>query len=397
MSLSDATQALGRHLVVRHGFTPLERLLGQAPELEGLFDALVARFDGEDLQVQGLLTDAGGDPAWAAQRAEALRRALERARGTVRGRIHAMVWVLCPDPARLQALQAALFQFDDGHFLSQVLVGRGVLGLDGGWAQAGRSEPQPGGQALAQALRDPGLDPGQGAEALTVEAREIDERSARRLLRPGPAPATWLLIGLNVAAYALQQLLAQQAVKAGVAPEQADLGAALMLGGNEPSLTLGKHEAWRMLASAFLHYNLLHIGMNMLALFSLGSVLERLAGPWRLISLYLVCAVGAGALSALMHQPGQVSLGASGAILGLAGALMAPRWRRAPSFPQGLALRLHQWLLRSLILTFGIGLALVAFGTPVFDNAAHTGGLLCGFAIGYLWPSFLVRSGPWKA
>lgn len=397
MSLSDATQSLARHLVVREGYTPMGRLLGRALDLEGLFDALVARFDGDDLQVQALLTDVGGDPAWMAQRAESLRAALERGRGAVRGRIHAVAWAVCTDAPRAQALQAALFDFQDGHFLSQVLVGRGVLALDRTCAQAGRAEPRPDAAALAQALGQPDLDPGPGAEALSVEAREMDERSARRLLKPGPAPVTWLLIGLNVAVYLVQLALAQQAVRRGVSPDQADLGVAIYLGGNDPALTLGQHQVWRVLASSFLHYNLLHIGMNMLALFSLGSVLERLAGPWRMLTLYLVCAVGAGALSAAMHGPGQVSLGASGAIMGLAGALMAPRWRRAPGFPQGLALRLHQWLLRSLLLTFGIGLALVAFGTPILDNAAHTGGLLTGFTIGYVWPSFLTRSGPWKA
>jgi rhomboid protease GluP len=396
MTLGSAAAGLGRYLVVTHGYSPLGHLLGQATGMEEHFDALVARFDGDDLQVQALVADAGGDPGAASLRAEALRSALEGARAAVRGRIHAVLWVVTDSPGRAERLQGALFNFEDGHFLSQVLVARGVLGLDGYGALAGRATPQPDAQALAKALQDPGLDPGQAAVALTLEAREIDERQARRLLKPGPAPMTWLLIGLNVAAYLLQLLLAQQAAKQGVPAEQADMGAALVLGANEPSLTLGKHQLWRVAASAFLHFNLLHLGMNMLALFSLGSILERLAGPWRLLALYLVAGVAAGALSAQLHAPGEVSLGASGAILGLAGALMAPKWRRAASFPQGLAERLHQWLFRSLVLTFGLGLGLAAFGTPVFDNAAHTGGLLCGFAIGYLWPPFLTRSGPKK-
>ena len=145
-----------------------------------------------------------------------------------------------------------------------------------------------------------------------------------------------------------------------------------------------------------LHGGVLHIAMNMVALFSLGSLVERLAGPWRMAGLYLAAALAAGFASALLNPPTQPSLGASGAILGLAGVLLAPRWRRDPRFPQGLALRLHQWLARSMAFLFGLGLLFALLDLPVqFDNAAHFGGLLCGFAIGYLWPSFLVRSGPW--
>jgi membrane associated rhomboid family serine protease len=412
MNLHDAGQALGRHLVVRHGYTPLGRLLGPSAGLDGLFDAVLARFQGQDLWVQALLTDAGGDAAWAAHRAEALRSALGRAHSAVRGRVHAAVWMLCEGGPRAQALQAQLLDFEDGHFLSPVLVGRGVLGLDGFCAYAGRAQPQPGAAELAGALAGPGLDPGEGAQALTLEARELDERGARRLLRPAPSPVTWLLIAVNAGAFLVQLLLYQALQKQGLdgpgaqlgfnellfLPGRAGMQDLLTLGANLAPLTVGEGQWWRLLASAFLHGGLLHIGVNMLALFRVGPLAERLMGPWRFLALYLASALAASALSAAMHPAGPASVGASGAIFGVVGVLMAPRWRRAPGFPQGLALRLHQWLFSAVILTFGLGLALGATDGPfIIDNAAHTGGLLCGFAIGYLWPSFLARSGPWKA
>ncbi|HTB35009.1 MAG TPA: rhomboid family intramembrane serine protease [bacterium] len=397
MSAPDAVQRLARRLALEHDYVPLGRLLGPNAQLEGGFDAVLARWEGRDLRVHALLADLNGDPGAAGPRAEGLRLALRSAEGLVRGRLYAGVWVLCEDRARARQLGQALFGFEDGHFLSKTLVGRGVLSLDGEAAWEGRAAAKPSPAVMQGLAVDPAEDPGEAALALRLEKMDHDERTARRMLKPAPSPLTWALIVLNVAAFSMQWMLASQGRARGLAPDAADMDAMLRLGANEGDLTLGQHQYWRILASAFLHGGIPHIAMNMLALFSLGSLVERLAGPWRMAGLYLAAALAAGLFSALLNPAGQPSLGASGAILGLAGVLLAPRWRRDPRFPQGLALRLHQWLARSMALLFGVGLALALLGLPVqLDNAAHFGGLLCGFAIGYLWPSFLVRSGPWK-
>jgi rhomboid protease GluP len=397
MSILESAQRLARRLTLEHDYVPLGRLLGPSGQLEGGFDALLARWEGRDLRVHALLGDLNGDPGAAGPRAEALRLALRSAESLVRGRIYAGVWVLCQDQARARQLSEALFGFEDGHFISKTLVGRGVLSLDGVALWEGRAPAKPA-PALMQSLAvDPASDPGEAALAERLERMDHDERAARRMLKPSPAPLTWALITLNVAAFVMQWMLASQGRLRGLSPDAADVDAMMRLGANQGSLTLGQHEYWRVLASAFLHGGVLHIAMNMLALFSLGSLVERLAGPWRMAGLYLAAAVMAGFTSALLNPATQPSLGASGAILGLAGVLLAPRWRRDPRFPVGLALRLHQWLARSMVFLFGLGLAFALLDLPVqFDNAAHFGGLLCGFAIGYLWPSFLVRSGPWK-
>ncbi len=393
-----SAQALSRWLVVRRGYAPLSQLIARLGEAEGIFDAAVGRFDGADLRVHAFLVDQGGDPGLGAVRAEALRRALQAAEPLVSGRTYGAVWVLCAGPARAAQLRSALFGFQDGHFLSKTLVGRGVLAPGTGAAWEGRAPADPPAGELAQGGGEP--DPGEGLAELALQTRDRDERAARRMLAPGPTPLTWVLLGLNVLYYILQLLVARQL---GQGPQHLDGDAArdvadMALGMNVPALTLRMGQWWRIASSAFMHANAMHLAVNMAALFSLGTLVERLAGPWRTALLYVICIAGSGLLSAALNPWDQPSLGASGAILGLAGVLLAPRWRAAHGFPEGLARRLHSRLLPSVILTFALGLGLAFTQGPVrFDNAAHFGGLISGFSLGLLWPTFLVRSGRGKA
>ncbi|HZO97139.1 MAG TPA: rhomboid family intramembrane serine protease [Gaiellaceae bacterium] len=80
-------------------------------------------------------------------------------------------------------------------------------------------------------------------------------------------------------------------------------------------------EWWRLITSAFLHYGPLHLGMNMLSLYFAGSILEQAVGRWRYVLLYLVSGL-AGAAGALYWTPHGFTVGASGAIFGVLGALL---------------------------------------------------------------------------
>ncbi len=85
-------------------------------------------------------------------------------------------------------------------------------------------------------------------------------------------------------------------------------------------------------------------------------------------------------------------MGASGAIVGLAGALLAPHFRRDPRFPKDLSGRLFSWLARPIGFLFVLGFGLQLMDLPVqFDNFAHLGGLLSGFAVAYIYPPFLIK------
>ncbi len=80
-------------------------------------------------------------------------------------------------------------------------------------------------------------------------------------------------------------------------------------------------EWWRLITAAFLHYGPLHLGLNMLALYWYGPVLEQIIGRWRYLLLYLVAGL-AGSAGALYVSPNDITVGASGAIFGVLGALL---------------------------------------------------------------------------
>ena len=91
-------------------------------------------------------------------------------------------------------------------------------------------------------------------------------------------------------------------------------------------------EWWRLLTASFLHYGLLHIGLNMFSLYFAGSILEQVIGHWRFLLLYLVSGI-AGSAGALLWSPNALTVGASGAT-GVPGSLscratQAPRDGRA--------------------------------------------------------------------
>jgi rhomboid protease GluP len=393
-----ALDALVRWLSVRGGFEPLQQLFPTtASYAQGLFDACLGRWEGADLRVHALLADEGGDPALTIHRAESFRSALKGVEAAVRGRLKVGVWLVVADPARAAEVQGPLLRFEDAHFLSKTVVGRGLLCVRTGEGEfSGRTEPLPSAKEMAGVLADPSADPGlEAAERLRMDRenaalnRQRDERSAATLLRPGPSPATWTLMGLNFGYYALQMFVANTLVRQGVSFDVAADTALIKLGGAEPSLVLGQGQWWRVLASAFLHGGWWHIGLNMYALFLVGAILERLIGPWRLLAFYFYAALVAGLVSVFMDS---YAVGASGAIMGILGLLMAPRFKRDPRFPELLAGRLFQWLIRPVIFTFMLGLGLSLFDVPLqIANSAHLGGLLAGFVLGYLWPSFLVR------
>jgi membrane associated rhomboid family serine protease len=78
---------------------------------------------------------------------------------------------------------------------------------------------------------------------------------------------------------------------------------------------------WRLMTAAFLHYGPIHLALNMLALYWLGRVLESVIGSWRYLLLYLASGL-AGSAGALWLSPNSATVGASGAIFGVLGALL---------------------------------------------------------------------------
>jgi rhomboid protease GluP len=146
------------------------------------------------------------------------------------------------------------------------------------------------------------------------------------------------------------------------------------LGANVPQLVLAG-EYWRLVASMFLHIGLVHLLVNSWALYQLGSLFEILLGSVSLLVVYFLSGI-AGSVASVMFSRADLSAGASGAIFGLMGALIAFLLKRREMLtPQARS------LLMQLLLWAGINVFL-GFSIPGIDNAAHLGGAAAGFLLG---------------
>lgn len=182
------------------------------------------------------------------------------------------------------------------------------------------------------------------------------------------ADVTWGLVLVNGVVFALLALFGH-----GVMQIPSDL--LIRFGGNFAPL-VQKGEVWRLATALFLHGGLLHVGLNMLALYQAGQVVERLFGRAGFALIYLLAGL-LGNVASLWWKQGPVSVGASGAIFGVYGALLAYLSVQRGSVPGEVFKEM-----RSGTLGF-IGYSLFAgFALPGIDNAAHLGGLLAGIVLG---------------
>jgi len=140
-----------------------------------------------------------------------------------------------------------------------------------------------------------------------------------------------------------------------------------------PAIFYG-NEWWRLITAMFLHAGLVHIGFNMMALMQFGPALEELYGSSRYLFLYVVTGAFGFLLSAAR---GHFSIGASGALLGLVGAMLSVTSKRGGAYMRELRSR--------LITSVGILFVLGFSGFMAMDNFAHGGGLAAGFVIGKIF------------
>jgi rhomboid protease GluP len=163
--------------------------------------------------------------------------------------------------------------------------------------------------------------------------------------------------------------------------------ALLEWGGNYRPLTVDG-QYWRLSTSIFVHGGLLHVSMNMLALFDIGHLLERQIGKLMQLVIFLLSGL-VGSLCSVIWHPDTVGVGASGAIMGLAGALLV--WLALPTLDQSAVIE-RKVQLRALLVGVSLTLGVGAFSQRI-DNAAHAGGLLTGVLLGLLMYA-LERSQP---
>ena len=184
--------------------------------------------------------------------------------------------------------------------------------------------------------------------------------TASRVALLRAAPVTSVLIAINVALLALSYAWGSAAHDAVLRTMGANIGADVRAG-----------QVYRLFASAFLHANLIHLGFNMLALWSLGPFLEALLGRRRYVVLYAASALG-GALASTLFGGDRWSVGASGAIFGLMGAGIALALRPKGLLPPEIVANMKRRAAGPLIVNVLYSL------TPGVDMLAHVGGGLVG-------------------
>jgi rhomboid protease GluP len=135
---------------------------------------------------------------------------------------------------------------------------------------------------------------------------------------------------------------------------------------------------WRILSSMFLHGSWAHVLLNMWVLWNVGRLAERLYGSTTFAFLYFATGI-CGALSRTVWDPSIVSIGASGAVFGVLGALLAMLLHRGSRIPRSVALA--HWPSTLFFLLFNL---VGGYFDPLIDNAAHVGGLLSGVLFGWV-------------
>ena len=139
---------------------------------------------------------------------------------------------------------------------------------------------------------------------------------------------------------------------------------------------VARGEVWRLVTSVFLHSGFVHLALNMLSLYFLGSFVEAAFGRGRFLALYLLSGLSGGIAYLYFGAYGTPAVGASGAIFGLLGGVLGYSLRRGT----------FSWqnpVIRQLLILLAINLY-VGFSIPNVSNTAHLGGLAGGLLFGYL-------------
>ncbi len=204
------------------------------------------------------------------------------------------------------------------------------------------------------------------------------------LAQESAAPRSRSPYTITVALIAINVLVFLAMVASGVSFTQPTPLDVLNWGGDFGPATIGAHQWWRLLTSCFLHFGIIHIGMNMYVLYLIGPFIETVFGRMRYLLIYFTAGLAGSIVSVWVH-PTAVGAGASGAIFGLYGAvlgfLLIKRRTLNPAAVKSIARSAGIFILYNVI--YGS-----MSGTT--DLSAHLGGLVAGFLAGMV----LVRPQP---
>ncbi len=192
---------------------------------------------------------------------------------------------------------------------------------------------------------------------------QLDKVSKRVITTP-------VLVGLNVLIFILMAI-------AGAGIITAHPEVTIRWGSNFGPRTL-TGQWWRLLTSTFIHFGLLHLIINMVALAQVGPIVERLYGSWRFLALYIFAGLFGETVSLLWH-PTANGAGASGAIFGVIGGMLSFVLHPRNEVPKTVMQSIRGRTIPIVLVNLALGMLILQI-----DNAAHVGGLFGGALIGIL-------------
>jgi rhomboid protease GluP len=234
-------------------------------------------------------------------------------------------------------------------------------------------------------------------EILPAEARNPPPDPPRRR-KPIwlAAPATHLLVGINCAVWLAM-------IARGVSPFSPTVEQLMHWGADNAGSVLIGGQWWLIVTAMFLHVGILHLATNMWCLWNLGLLAEPLMGSWGVLAVYILTGAAGNLLSTFAnwwlfypdwmkyHDPGvfPAGAGASGAVFGIAGALIVLLGSKRLPVPPLELKKLRRSVIYFAAINLFIGIS-ISIGTAVthsglsVDNYAHMGGCACGLL--FAWP-----------
>lgn len=195
----------------------------------------------------------------------------------------------------------------------------------------------------------------------------------QRLYALTPVPwALYLVLALNIGVWLLN-------LGSGLSPVKPTPAQLFAWGANSAWAVTQEAQYWRLVTATFLHSGWLHIALNMYALWASGRQVCRWFGNGQFLLIYFGAALAGSALSLHFSSQQAVSVGASGAVFGVLGAMVVAAWRHRERIP---ALKSKQLVTSQAM--FIIYMLVQGMGKQGIDNAAHVGGLLAGAAMACL-------------
>lgn len=171
---------------------------------------------------------------------------------------------------------------------------------------------------------------------------------------------TYTIIILNILLYLIEVIKSRNLI-------DIDIYTLIKMGA-KVNVLINSGEIYRLLTSAFLHGGIIHIFFNMSALNIIGREVEAVYGSKRYIAIYVISALG-GSVFSYLFKPNSISVGASGAIFGLLGAMLIFGLKERD--------KIGKQYMKNILETIGLNV-IIGITIPNIDNFAHLGGLILG-------------------